>query len=122
MFSKLQELQHLEQPSEGWVKRQDPKGVQQKPPPVFGPPGSDGSREIPGDGDLIVSNISAAKDGANPPYPPYDPSTRVAHDNDDFRQLNLSRSIFPFVGVHFAFTRDKYGRHYFLVWDVGSRR
>jgi hypothetical protein len=40
-----------------------------------------------------------------------------AHDNDDFRQINVSFSPRPLVvvGVHFAFTWDKYGRHYFSV-------
>ena len=42
---------------------------------------------------------------------------RYAHDNDDFRQINVSISPRPLavVGVHFAFTWDKYGRHYFSL-------
>jgi RHS repeat-associated protein len=43
---------------------QDPKKVEQKPPTVLGPAGSDGSREIPGDGDVLVINSKPANQPA----------------------------------------------------------
>lgn len=55
-FSRQQELRHMQLPL---ALRQDPRNPPQKPPTKFGPPDANGSVEILGAGDIIVSNISA---------------------------------------------------------------
>ena len=70
----------------------------------------------------MALNLQGATPDTNPAEPPYNPDTRVAKDNDDFKQFDFG---FPLLGplkgfsIDFSITRTRHG-NWFLSNGVSA--